>query len=212
MVSEEQTPESEAPREASGRGFRQWISRSSTWGDLAGVVAVVLAALVLALVLFGRRPAGPHGPAATISPGVAQQLMSLGPREGIAATLDLAGAVPGEDLVLTEGAGVDLSFRVEAPARAVVLEERARRHLVQLYPPAGRGAEVLKAGQRVRVTASDGGPLVIVNPPGARRVRLVVFPPEIDPLTLQPSELARLGSGLTVLERVYSAAWRGESR
>ena len=209
MVSADQAPESESPPEPSGR---RWALSAATWEDLAGVVAVVLAALVLALILFGRRPTGPRGPATSMTPGVARQLMSLPPRAGIPASFDLAGAVTGEDLVLTEGTGLDLSFRVEVPARAVVLEEQVPRQLVLLYPPAGRGAEVLEAGQRVRVTASDGGPLVIINPPGQRRVRLIVFPAEIDPLALQPTELARLGSGLTVVEHRYRAVWRGESR
>lgn len=211
MMSEAKPPESEASSEPAGRRFFRWIGRSSTWGELAGVAAVVLGALVVALVLFGR-PSGTRGPAASISPGVANRLMSLGPRARIPASLDLAGAAPGEALVLTEGAGVDLTFRVEAPGRALVLEERARQQLIQLYPAAGRGAELLEAGQRVRVTASHGGPLVITNPPGHRRVRLIVFPPEVDPLTLQPTELGRISSRLTVVEARYEAAWRPESR
>jgi hypothetical protein len=203
MVSESQRSESEP----AGRRFRRWIGQGSTWGELAGVAAVVLGALVVALVLFDR-PSGSRGPVASIAPGVASRLMSLAPRVRIPASLDLAGAVPGEELVLTEGAGVDLTFRVEAPARALVLEERAGIHLVQLYPAAGRFAEVLEAGQQVRVTASDGGPLVITDPPGKRRVRLVLFPPEVDPLRLQPTELGRMGSQLTVLEARYEAGWR----
>jgi len=202
MVSEAQRPESEP----AGRRFRRWIGQGSTWGELAGVAAVVLGAVVVALVLFDR-PSGSRGPVASIAPGVASRLMSLGPQTRIPASLDLAGSVPGEELVLGEGAGVDLTFRVDVPARALVLEDRAQIHLVQLYPAAGQASGVLEAGQRVRVTASDGGPLVIVDPPGDRRVRLVVFPPEIDPLTVQPTELGRMASQLTVLEVRYEAGW-----
>ena len=205
MVSEAQRPESEP----ASRRFRRWISRSSAWGELAGVAAVVLGALVVALVVLDRPSGtGTRGPAASISPGVANRLMSLGPQTRIPASLDLAGAVEGEELVLAEGAGVDLTFRVEAPGRALVLEGRAQLQLVQLYPVAGHGSEVLEAGQRVRVTAADGGPLVITDPPGQRRVRLIVFPPGVDPLRLQPTELGRLGSQLTVLEARYEAGWR----
>jgi hypothetical protein len=211
MVSEAQPPESEAPPEPVGRRLRAWIGESSTWGELAGVAAVVLGALVVALILFDR-PSGTRGPAASISPGVANRLMSLRPLARIPASFDLAGAVAGEDLLLTEGSAVDLTFQVEVPSRALVLEDRARQQLVQLYPPAGRGTALLEAGQRVRVTASDGGPLVITNPPGERRVRLIVFPPEVDPLTIQPTELGRLGSRLTVAEHRYEAVARGESR
>ena len=115
MVPEEKPLDSEP----AGRRSRQWITRSSAWGELAGVAAVVLAALVVALIVFGR-PAGTRGPAATIAPGLANRLMSMGPQRSIPAFLDLAGAAPGDRVALGEGAGVDLSFRVLAPARALV--------------------------------------------------------------------------------------------
>jgi hypothetical protein len=136
--------------------------------------------------------------------------MALRPRVAVPATLELAGSRPGDHPVREEGAAVGLSFRIERPARALVVEDRAGLQLVQLYPSAGRPAEPVPVGQRIEVTDPAGGPLVIVEPRGRRRVRLFVFPEDVDPLTLQPTELVRIESRLTIVERTYWAGRRGE--
>jgi len=140
---------------------------------------------------------------------MAQRLMALRPRVAVKATLDLAGDRPFDFAIREEGAAVGLSFRIEARARAVVLEDRAGIHLVQLYPIAGRPADPIPAGQRIEVTNPAGGPLVVTEPRGSRRARLFVFPEEVDPLTLQPTELDRIQSRLTIVERTYRAERRG---
>jgi hypothetical protein len=210
MNSDEPRPEPARPRESVGAHLLAWIRRPSSWGELAGVAAVVLGAGVVFLVVVGGPPRQ-HVASASIAPGMARRLMALRPRVAMKATLDLAGDRPFDAAIREEGAAVGLSFRIEARARALVLEDRAGIYLVQLYPMAGRPADSIPAGQRVEVTNPAGGPLVVTEPRGSRRVRLIVFPEDVDPLTLQPTELDRVQGRLTVIERTYRAARRGEA-
>jgi hypothetical protein len=209
MTSEEPQPAPAPPPANVGARLLAWIRRPSSWGELAGVLAVLVTAGVLFLVLVGAPPR-PHVPSASLAPGLAHRLMSLPPRTAVKATLDLAGSRPFDYTVREEGAAVGLSFVIEAPARALVLEDRAGIHLVQLYPVAGRPAERIPAGRRIEVTDPGGGPLVVTEPRGSRRARLVVFPEDVDPLALQPTELDRIQSRLTIVERIYRAERRGE--
>jgi hypothetical protein len=209
MTSESPGPDGEGGHGSAIRRLLEWIRIPTTWGELAGVAAVVLAGGVVFLILIGG-PSTPRAPTAALAPGTAHRLMSLRPRLAVPATLELAGSRPGDYPVREEGAAVGLSFRIERPARALVIEDRAGLHLVQLYPIAGRPAEPVPAGQRIEVTDPAGGPLVIVEPRGRRRVRLFVFPEDVDPLTLQPTELVRIESRLTIVERTYWAGRRGE--
>ena len=195
-----------------GSTLRRFVRRARlprSWGELAGVAAVVLAGAVVFLILTGG-PSTPRTPTAAIAPGTAHRLMSLRPRMSVPASLDLAGSRPGTHLIREEGAGVGLSFHIEGRARALVLEDRAGLQMVQLYPIAGRPADPIPAGRRIEVTNPAGGPLVIVEPRGTRRVRLFVFPEDVDPLSLQPTELVRIESRLTIIERTYWAGRRGE--
>jgi len=208
MTSDEPRPEPTAPRAGVGGRLLAWIRRPSSWGELAGVAAVLLAASVAFLILVGGPPK-PHVPSAALAPGIARRMMALPPRVGVKATLDLAGDRPFSSPVREEGAAVGLSFRIEARARALVLEDRAGIQLVQLHPIAGDPADPIRAGQRVEVTNPAGGPLVVTEPRGTRRVRLIVFPEDVDPLTLQPTELDRMQSRLTIIEQTYLAERRG---
>ena len=74
-------------------------------------------------------------------------------------------------------------FAVEKPARVLVIEERSGLHLVQLFPRAGRRSEPVSAGRQVEVTDPSGEELVITEPRGLRRVRLFMFPEDVDPLS-----------------------------
>jgi hypothetical protein len=210
MTSEEPRPEPAPPRPSVGARLLAWLRRPSSWGELAGVAAVVLGAGVLFLVVVGGPPKQ-HVAGASIAPGMARRLMALRPRVAIKARLDLAGDRPFDAAIREEGAAVGLSFLIEERARALVIEDRAGIYLVQLHPIAGRPADPIPAGQRVEVTNSRGGPLVVTEPRGSRRVRLIVFPEDIDPLTLHPTELDRVQGRLTVIERTYRAARRGEA-
>jgi hypothetical protein len=141
---------------------------------------------------------------------MAQRLMALPLTPTRAASLDFEGARPGERVVREEGAAVRLSFRIEKPARVLVIEERSDLHLVQLFPRAGRQSKPVPAGRQVEVRDPSGAELVITEPRGLRRVRLFMFPEDVDPLSLQPTELARLRGRVIVIERSYKAGRRGE--
>ena len=52
MVSQEQNPGSAAPSESVAARFRRWIVQGDTWGELAGVLAVVLGGVVVAMMVF----------------------------------------------------------------------------------------------------------------------------------------------------------------
>ncbi len=201
-------PDRNPTPESAGKGLAARMRRAP-WGELAGVAAVLLAVAVVLLVVVGQPPT-PLRPTAALSPGMAQRLMALPPTRTPAASLDLEGSRPGEYTVREEGAAVRLSFRIERRARALVLEERAGLHLVQLFPIAGQPATPVPAGRRIEVTDPSGGVLVIGEPRGTRRVRLFVFPEDVDPLSLQPTELTRLARRLTIVERRYRAGRRGE--
>ncbi len=191
-----------------GTGLGAWLGRAP-WGELAGVAAVLLAAAVVFLVFAGR-PLAPAGPTAVIAPGMAQRLMALPLTPTRAASLDFEGARPGERVVREEGAAVRLSFRIEKTARVLVIEERSGLHLVQLFPRAGRPSKPVPAGRQIEVRDPSGAELVITEPRGLRRVRLFMFPEDVDPLSLQPTELARLRGRVIIIERSYKAARRGE--
>jgi len=202
-------PDRDPPTEAQAEtGLGEWLGRAP-WGELAGGAAVLLAAAVVYLVVAGG-PLAPSRPTAFIAPGMAQRLMALPLTPTRAASLDFEGARPGDRIVREEGAAVRLSFQLEKPARVLVIEERSGLHLVQLYPRAGRESDPVPAGRRIEVTDPSGAELVITEPRGLRRVRLFMFPEDVDPLSLQPTELARLGGRLIVVERTYKAGRRGE--
>jgi hypothetical protein len=206
---------SESPPEGRGgpatarRRALGWIRLGGSWGELAGVAAVLLGGAVVFLILTGGPPT-PRVPTAALAPGIAHRLMSLPPQVRVPASLELAGSRPGDYPVREEGAAVSLSFRIERPGRALVLEDRAGVRLVQLYPIPGRPADAVPVNRAIEVTDPAGGPLVVVEPRGPRRVRLFVFPEDVDPLTLQPTELVRIESRLTIIERTYWAGRRGE--
>jgi hypothetical protein len=181
------------------------------WGELAGVAAVFLGAVVLFFVFVAEPPLSPRLTAG-IAPGMAQRLMALPPTPTRAASIHFEDTHPGQRIVREEGAAVRMSFQIEQPGRVLVIEERHGLHLVQLFPAAGRPSVPVPPGQRIEVTDPSGRELVVGFPRGLRRVRLFLFPEDVDPLALQPTELGRLRSQLLVIERNYKAGRRGEGR
>jgi len=187
-------------------GLAERVRRSTTWADLIAVGVVLAVAVVGYLTVFDGFGGAPPG--AGLAPGTARLLMALPPRTAIPATLDLEETAAGVTAIRPEGAVVGLSFRVHGESRPLVIEERARRETVVLFPPPGQGSVKVPAWQPVEVTDPGGGMYVVRDPPGPRRVRLVVFPPDVDPLAVQPTELTGLLPKLTIVERHYVAAFR----
>ena len=183
---------------------------SFTRTDLVALGLVVVVAVVGYVVSQGG-VGGTPPPRVALSTGAARRLMAERPRVSTAASLEFIGLPAREDLVITEGAAVPLAFRVEADSRPLVLEERANAEIVLLFPPAGKPSVVIPASRTMRVEDPRGGTYVLREPAGPRRVRLIVFPPDVDPLTIQPTELSRLLPRLTIVERHFVAAAREES-
>jgi hypothetical protein len=195
----------DAPRGAWAR-LRVWARRPGAGADLAGVGLALVVLVAVYLVLAG----GPRGapPAAALPPGTVARLWALPERTAIPARLELAGTRPDERPARKEGAAVGLWFQVEAASRPLVLERQAELRTVQLFPRPGQPSEVVPPGRRVFVTDPDGGLYVVRDPPGPRWVHLIVFPADVDPLTLPAAELARLAPRVTVIERRYEAVSR----
>jgi len=198
MSTPQDRPPPDAPRRSPG---------SFTRTDLLALGLVVAVAAVGYLISRGG-VGGPSPPRVALSTGAARRLMAERPRVSTAATLEFLGIPAREDLVITEGAAVPLVFRVETDSRPLVLEERANMEIVLLFPPAGQPSVVVPASREVRIEDPRGGTYVLREPAGPRRVRLIVFPPDVDPLTIQPTELSRLLPRLTIVERRFVAAPR----
>jgi hypothetical protein len=187
----------------------QWARRPGAGSDLAAAALALAVLVTLYFVLTGGPRGGPL--ASALPPGTAARLWALPEKTAIPARLELAGTASDERPARKEGAAVGLWFQVEAPSRPLVLERQAELRTVQLYPRPGQPSELVPPGRRVFVTDPDGGPYVVRDPPGPRRVHLIVFPPDVDPLTLPAAELARLAPRVTVIERRYEAAFREAS-
>jgi hypothetical protein len=187
----------------------RWFRRPGAGADLAAVGLAAAVLVVLYLVLAGR-PRGVPPPAA-LSPGMVARLWALPERMVTPARFELAGreaAVSDQGPARQEGAAVGLWFQVEAASRPLVLERQAELRTVLLFPRPGQPSEVVPPGQRIFVTDADGGVYVVRDPPGPRWVHLIVFPPDVDPLTLSAPELTRVAPRVTVIERRYVAAFR----
>jgi hypothetical protein len=184
----------------------EWIRRPGAGADLAGVG---LALAVLAATYFALEgvPRGTR-PAPALPPGLAARLWALPERMATPARLELAGTGTDPRPARKEGAAVGLWFQVEAASRPLVLERQAELRTIQLFPRPGQRSEPEPPGRRVFVTDAAGGPYLVRDPPGPRRVRLLVFPPDVDPLALSSAELARIAPRVTVIERRYVAAFR----
>jgi hypothetical protein len=196
------TAPSDAPPPRRGRSVRP--------GDLVALGLVLLVAVVAFVVAQGG-VGGPAPPVVALTPGASRRLMAERPRVATPATFDLRGDPGDGTATFTEGAALVISFRLAAAGRPLILEQRADRTIALLYPPVGQPSVVVPAGERVDVVDARGGTYTVQEPAGPRRLRLIVFPPDVDPFAIQPVELSRLVSRLTIVERQYVAAAREES-
>jgi len=174
-------------------------------GDLVALGLVLLVAIVAFVVAQGG-VGGPAPPAVPLTPGAGRRLMAERPRVSTPATFDLRGDPGDGTATFTEGAALVISFQLATEGRPLVLEQRADRTIALLYPPAGQPSVVVPAGKRVDVVDGRGATYTVQEPAGPRRLRLIVFPPDVDPFAIQPVELSRLVPRLTIVERLYVAA------
>jgi hypothetical protein len=159
---------------------RAFFRRSPTWLDLAAATAAVLLAVVLVRTTW--QPAPRH--AASPSARVYERLFALSPRVATPARLEVVepprAELPGS-----------LSIEVGAESAVLVLEQQTDGSIVPLFPTTSREA-IVRPGQRLRVPTSAD--------PLPSRIRLAVFPPDVDPLSLDSGALRSLEGRLTLVE------------
>jgi hypothetical protein len=92
--------------------------------------------------------------------------------------LDRSGSRPSYRV----GDRMRIGFRLKGPAAAVLIEERSGGSSVRLFPNRFQESPQVSAGQPITVPPPGQGDLEVEAPPGARTLRLLIFPPDTDPL------------------------------
>jgi len=164
--------------------LQAWFRQPATLGHLAAVAGVVLAAVIGWQIVAPPIP-GPRE--AARSSDLREALFALRPNVTLPATL--------------EGDPPRFRFTVGRDARVVVVERRPDGAFDQIFPSPGASSAVAP-GTSTEATAT----LV----PGAHRVRLIVFPPDVEPLSLDSSSLFAVEARLTVIERTYRVGPGGQ--
>jgi hypothetical protein len=159
---------------------RAFFRRSPTWLDLAAAAAAMLMAVVVVRTTW--QPAPRH--AASPTAAVYERLFALSPRVATPARLEVVEPPRAELPGL-------LSVEVGAESAILVLEQQTDGSIVPLFPATSREA-VVRPGQRLRVPTSAA--------PLPSRIRLAVFPPDVDPLSLDAPALRALEARLTLVE------------
>jgi len=152
--------------------IRATLARPATWADLAAATAAVLMVVWTTHVLWPRTVQAPRMAAA--QPAMLRALFDLPATRGVEADLRVEAE--------------RITFRVERDAQAIVAAQDRDGAVAQLFPEPGGSARV-----------GAGVPLSIVGPRGAARIRLVVFPLDVDPLTLDTRTLT-ISRPLSVIE------------
>jgi hypothetical protein len=167
---------------------RNWFNQPATLAHLSVATGVLFVAFV-GWQLVGPYPSPLRGVGADGPTAAGPGRPAPDPRTALFA-LPTRTAIP----VVLEGEAPTFLFTVEEGARALVIERRPDGSAVQLFPAAGRGSAV-PAGEKVQIT---GG-----QEPGVHRVRFLVCPPDVEPLTLDVRALTALGGRATLIERTY---------
>ncbi len=186
---------------------RGWFGRPATFGHLAAAVAVLVVAVVGSQVVFrgapeGGRRAASRLVAAAVSPTTRAALLALPERREGPAELELEAH--GDEAPLQLRAGQELSLRVSvrAPARVLLIAGRPDGSSAQVFPASGDPPALVER-------SPAGGPevwrvsLLAAPEPGARRVRLVVAPVDVDLGAASPADVEGLAPRLTLVDLTY---------
>ena len=76
-----------------------------------------------------------------------------------------------------------IGFRIEEDARVVVLEERPDGTIIRLFPSALQSESLVRAGIQVLIPPEGQGNMIVDGPPGKHKLRILMFPPNVDPLS-----------------------------
>lgn len=183
-------------------------------------VSLALTALVVMLVRQGALAPDSTVVQLAIPVGGGELLKSAGffeVREGEAARLDQvrqqppqraakSGAIgldrPGDQPAYRIGDPMRLGFRLPSDANIMVIEERADGSTVRLFPNRFQSSAAIRAGEDVLIPPTGQGPLTVDGPAGRRVLKVLIFPPSIDPMDFsQPWD--RIQGEATVLTKSY---------
>ncbi len=95
-----------------------------------------------------------------------------------------------------------IGFKVSQDASVVMLEEREDGTSVRLFPNRFQSTSEVRGRETILVPPAGQGPLEVEPPAGRRTVRVLVFPPNLDPL--DPSQSwEKIRQRASMLERTY---------
>jgi len=93
--------------------------------------------------------------------------------------LDRNGSAP----VYAIGDRQRIGFQISEDARVVVLEERPDGTIVRLFPSTLQTDSLVRARDKVLVPPDTQVNLIVDGPPGPHKLRILLFPPSMDPLS-----------------------------
>ena len=174
--------------------LRAWLNQPATLGHLSGATAALFLALAGWQLLAPKPTKGVPGGATAPTP------LTAAPSDWRVAffALPLRSVVPGS----IQGEPPAFRVTVGAAANVLVLERNPDGGVEQLFPAPG-GSSAVGPDKQVAVRASMA--------PGAHRVRLLVCPPDVEPLSLDSRSLPVLGMRLSIVERTYTVSAGGRA-
>ena len=204
-------------RESAAAG---WLSRFAfappTRWAFAGALAAT--AIIVITLRFGQeaRPEE-YTVALSAGPTISMRDISIQRRSATDNTADPVLALPPQRAIETEfginkggprptyrpGEAMRMGFTVRKGANVVVVETRADGSEVQLFPNFYISSPRVTANQQVLIPPAGQGDMQVEGTAGPRRVRVLVTPPDVDPLKLDRSGMSALAGRVTVLEREY---------
>ena len=172
---------------------RAWLHQPATLAHLSVATAVMFVAFV------GWQLVAPHpirGVSAEGSSAASRRTTGADAHAALF-SLPLRVAIPAN----VEGEAPAFAFTAAEAARALVIERKPGGRKQQLFPAPGRGSAVRPA-ERMQVTASAET--------GVHRVRFLLCPPDVEPLSLDAHALSALQGRLTIIERTYEVSAGGQ--
>jgi hypothetical protein len=88
----------------------------------------------------------------------------------------------GDNSVYRVGEPMRIGFRVPMAANIMVIEERADGSVARLFPNKLQSSSRVEAGESVVIPPVGQGDLEVAGAPGRRMLKVLVFPPEVDPM------------------------------
>ncbi len=112
--------------------------------------------------------------------------------------LDQTGATPR----YRAGQPMRIGYEPAQASSVMIVEERSDGSVVRLFPNRFQESAGVSSGEQVLVPPAGQGDLSVDGPPGPRVIRVLVFPPEVNPL--DPSKSwAELQRSASVIEKRY---------